>query len=161
MWWGSRSSQSCIVLRLDVLIVLLILLDIMGKENLFALSVKCYQSILFIFSQCVVYVCYTFSNFVAPGILHSIGIRKTLIVATLCFLVYTGSFLYIHNFIYFPAAALGGFAFSCWFQKFIPNDLFTVVLVYYVGAGTYSAKHSTDATFSRNQAIYWTVAQFW
>ncbi|CAJ0949693.1 unnamed protein product, partial [Mesorhabditis belari] len=96
------------------------------------------------YGQCLVYAVYTFSNFFAPGILHSIGIRKTLIIATVCFLIYTASFLYIHKFLYFPASALGGFGLS----------------LYYLGAGTYSAKHSTNSTFSRNQAIYWTVAQF-
>ncbi|CAJ0575601.1 unnamed protein product, partial [Mesorhabditis spiculigera] len=95
------------------------------------------------YGQCLVYIVYTLSNLLAPAILHTIGIRKTLIVASLCFLAYTSSFLYIHNFVYFPAAILAGFAFP----------------LYYVGAGTYSAKHSTDATFSRNQAIFWTVAQ--
>ncbi|CAJ0927924.1 unnamed protein product, partial [Mesorhabditis belari] len=95
------------------------------------------------YGQGVYYVFYTVSCLISPGILHSIGIRNTLLLSVLCFGTYVTSFLYIRNFIYFPAAALAGFGCS----------------LFYLATAAYSAKHSTSATFSRNQGIYWMIAR--
>ncbi|CAJ0934619.1 unnamed protein product, partial [Mesorhabditis belari] len=94
------------------------------------------------YGQSVLYFVYTFSNLIAPCILHLLGIKKTFVAASVCFAIYCASFFHLRNYLYFPASILAGLGFA----------------LFYCGGGAYAAKHSTDRTFSRNQSITWMLA---
>ncbi|CAJ0956229.1 unnamed protein product, partial [Mesorhabditis belari] len=94
------------------------------------------------YGQSVLYFVYTFSNLIAPCILHLLGIKKTFVAASVCFAIYCASFFHLRNYLYFPASVLAGLGFA----------------LFYCGGGAYAAKHSTDRTFSRNQSITWMLA---
>ncbi|CAJ0932821.1 unnamed protein product, partial [Mesorhabditis belari] len=94
------------------------------------------------YGQCILYIVYTFSNLIAPVILERTSIKTTLVLGSASFAIFCGSFFLVRTWIYFAACVIAGFGFS----------------LYYVGAGAYSAKHSTQANFSRNAAITWMCA---
>ncbi|CAJ0580116.1 unnamed protein product, partial [Mesorhabditis spiculigera] len=94
------------------------------------------------YGQCILYITYTLANLVAPVVLEKTSAKTTLVMGAGAFAIYGVTFLHVRTWLYFMACGLAGIGYA----------------LYYVGAGAYSAKHSTVETFSRNTAIVWMLA---
>ncbi|CAJ0574668.1 unnamed protein product, partial [Mesorhabditis spiculigera] len=89
------------------------------------------------YAQCLLYACFTVANLVAPVFLARFGSKKTILAAICCFTIYSSNFLLIRNYIFFPCSAIAGIG----------------AALFYCGTGAYAAKHSTEATLARTQAL--------
>lgn len=84
------------------------------------------------FSQCLLYIVYTFSNLIAPVVLHKLGTKLTLFTSVACFGVYASNFILIRNYIYFPCCAIAGLGLACKFSSFFQKfkTSFSIFLQY-------------------------------
>ncbi|CAJ0567602.1 unnamed protein product, partial [Mesorhabditis spiculigera] len=89
------------------------------------------------YAQCLLYACFTVANLIAPVFLARFGSKKTILAAICCFTIYSSNFLLIRNYIFFPCSAIAGIG----------------AALFYCGTGAYAAKHSTEATLARTQAL--------